>query len=182
MADQAPYQETTTPIPGKSKIFGRFDICGFIFKILQLVLSFLAFVLEEIVTTCNACAYLYFFEFVSCTAFLFTLLLIVLLATKLHSKVGITQWDLVDFAYTLGIGLLFLLASGLFLNPSNNNGSDVETASGILGIIASLVFLANAAYLIKTKRTDILTCLGAKGQQPQTQPQSAEREKLNGQP
>ena len=56
------------------------------------LLSFLAFILEEMVNSCITCSVLYFFEFVSCTAFLFTLLLLVLLATKLHTKVGINCW------------------------------------------------------------------------------------------
>lgn len=57
------------------------------------VLSFIAFILEETVDSCFSCSPLYFFEFVSCTAFLFTLLLLVLLSTKLHKKIGIEDWS-----------------------------------------------------------------------------------------
>jgi hypothetical protein len=56
------------------------------------LLSFLAFVVEEVVKSCLNCGPLYFFEFISCTAFLFTLLLLILLATKLNGMVGITCW------------------------------------------------------------------------------------------
>lgn len=59
------------------------------------VLSFIAFVLEETVDSCFTCSPLYFFEFVSCTAFLFTLLLLVLLSTKLHEKIHIEAWPTV---------------------------------------------------------------------------------------
>ena len=61
-------------------------------SLLQL-LSFLAFVVEEVVSSCLSCGALYFFEFISCTAFLFTLLLLILLATKLSGMVGITCWE-----------------------------------------------------------------------------------------
>ncbi|GAA6082324.1 CKLF-like MARVEL transmembrane domain-containing protein 6 [Tachysurus ichikawai] len=56
------------------------------------LLSFVAFILEEVVSSCTSCGALYFFEFVSCTAFLFTLLLLILLSTPLHQKVGISCW------------------------------------------------------------------------------------------
>lgn len=59
------------------------------------VLSFIAFILEETVDSCFTCSPLYFFEFVSCTAFLFTLLLLVLLSTKLHEKIHIEAWPTV---------------------------------------------------------------------------------------
>ncbi|KAF3855579.1 hypothetical protein F7725_016302, partial [Dissostichus mawsoni] len=45
------------------------------------MLSLVAFLLEEVVSSCLSCSALYFFEFVS---FLFTLLLLIFLATPLH--------------------------------------------------------------------------------------------------
>eukprot|EP00064_Thunnus_orientalis_P021108 superscaffoldBa00006209_g21263 len=56
------------------------------------LLSLVAFIQEEVVNSCRSCTALYFFEFVSCTAFLFTLLLLILLSTNLHTRVGITCW------------------------------------------------------------------------------------------
>ncbi|XP_012688036.2 CKLF-like MARVEL transmembrane domain-containing protein 6 [Clupea harengus] len=156
MADHAsPYVPTTTAVP-KSSTFGYLKLPGFVFKLIELVLSFVAFVLEEVVTTCNACSHLYFFEFVSCTAFLFTLLLLILLATPLYEKVGFSQWDPLDFVYTVGIALLFIIASAVFL--SDNGGSELEKAAGVFGIIASLVFFANAAYLYKVKGKGVIPC------------------------
>lgn len=58
------------------------------------LLSFVAFVMEEVVSNCSHCGPLYFFEFVSCTAFLFTMLLLILLATTLHQRVGINSWPI----------------------------------------------------------------------------------------
>ncbi|KAF3855575.1 hypothetical protein F7725_016298 [Dissostichus mawsoni] len=48
------------------------------------MLSLVAFLLEEVVSSCLSCSALYFFEFVS---FLFTLLLLIFLATLLHGRV-----------------------------------------------------------------------------------------------
>ncbi|MEQ2165983.1 hypothetical protein GOODEAATRI_022823 [Goodea atripinnis] len=63
------------------------------------ILSLVAFILEETVTSCISCHPLYFFEFVSCTAFLFTTLLFILLSTTLHEKVGISCWLKVVFGF-----------------------------------------------------------------------------------
>lgn len=56
------------------------------------LLSLTALLLEELVPVCASCIGLYTFEFFSCSAFLFTLLLLVLLATPLHTMVGISKW------------------------------------------------------------------------------------------
>ncbi|TNN36663.1 CKLF-like MARVEL transmembrane domain-containing protein 6 [Liparis tanakae] len=56
------------------------------------LLSFVAFVLEEAVHSCVRCSALYFFEFVSCSSFLFTLLLLVLLYSFLRDRVGVACW------------------------------------------------------------------------------------------
>lgn len=61
----------------------------------------MAFILEELVSSCINCSALYFFEFVSCMAFLFTLLLLILLATPLHTWVSLTCWRRVVSALTL---------------------------------------------------------------------------------
>lgn len=65
------------------------------------LLSLVALLLEELVQSCTSCAGLYTFEFFSCSAFLFTLLLLVLLATPLHTRVGISHWPvLVSLEHT----------------------------------------------------------------------------------
>ncbi|KAM7382805.1 hypothetical protein PAMP_002512 [Pampus punctatissimus] len=96
MATTEVYSATTAPNP-KDSCFKvpseHLDKVRFSIKVLEVLLSFLAFILEEVVNSCLSCTALYFFEFVSCTAFLFTLLLIVLLSTSLHTRVGITHWS-----------------------------------------------------------------------------------------
>ncbi|XP_059911212.1 CKLF-like MARVEL transmembrane domain-containing protein 6 [Gadus macrocephalus] len=111
----------------------------FVVKVAEVLLSFLAFVVEEVVKSCLNCGPLYFFEFISCTAFLFTLLLLILLATKLNGMVGITCWPQLDFYYTAAIALLFLLASVVF--AAANGGTSLEYASVALGFLATVAFL-----------------------------------------
>lgn len=84
--------------PDEAMVFMRLRLCPTLSQfdppaavVLQ-VLSFVAFVLEETISSCLRCSPLYFFEFVSCSAFLFTGLLLLLLSTCLHEKVGISCW------------------------------------------------------------------------------------------
>ncbi|KAL6462381.1 hypothetical protein MHYP_G00288030 [Metynnis hypsauchen] len=146
--------------------------CGI--KVVEVLLSFVAFVLEEVVNNCVSCAPLYFFEFVSCTAFLFTLLLLILLITQLHNKVGITCWQHVDFGYTLLILVFFFIASIVFI--TDNSGTQVEKSAAVFGFLASFAFLADVVVFMKTKG---IPCLGKKpGTENQAVPVS-EAEKLN---
>lgn len=51
------------------------------------MLSLLAFICEEVVSQCTLCGGLYFFEFVSCSAFLLSLLILVVYCTPLYDRV-----------------------------------------------------------------------------------------------
>ncbi|TSY27752.1 CKLF-like MARVEL transmembrane domain-containing protein 6 [Bagarius yarrelli] len=109
---EAVYNSTTTaePAAGSPRWFPvtnpNLDFTRFCVKILEVLLSFVAFVLEEVVSSCLSCGELYFFEFVSCTAFLFTLLLLILLSTPLHQKVGINCWPKLAFGFLAAFAFL----------------------------------------------------------------------------
>uniref|UniRef100_A0A3P9I4C6 MARVEL domain-containing protein n=1 Tax=Oryzias latipes TaxID=8090 RepID=A0A3P9I4C6_ORYLA len=105
------------------------DKVQFGLKAAEVLLSLVAFVLEELVSSCGNCNPLYFFEFVSCTAFLFTLLLLILLSTRLHEKVGIECWPKLNFFYTVGIAVLLLISSIVF--AADNAGSSLESAAEV---------------------------------------------------
>ncbi|NXD94527.1 CKLF6 protein, partial [Chaetorhynchus papuensis] len=57
-------------------------------KVVQAILSFVAVVCEELVDDCNRCSGLYFFEFISCSAFLLSLLILCVYCTDLYGSLG----------------------------------------------------------------------------------------------
>ncbi|KAI1885654.1 hypothetical protein AGOR_G00206050 [Albula goreensis] len=171
------YNSTTVQEPSKKWFIVPTEHLSkprFFVKLAEVVLSFLAFILEEVVTRCSSCSPLYFFEFVSCTAFLFTVLLLVLLSTTLHKKVGIDCWGSVDFVYTGIIAVLFLISTIVFL--SDNGGTSVESAAVAFGFLATIAFVVDIGMFVKANGVPF------KKKGPQTtagtQPQIPEEEKL----
>ncbi|NXA92016.1 CKLF6 protein, partial [Melanocharis versteri] len=57
-------------------------------KVVQAIFSFVAVVCEEIVEDCSTCSGLYFFEFISCSAFLLSLLILCVYCTDLYESLG----------------------------------------------------------------------------------------------
>ncbi|NXU43068.1 CKLF6 protein, partial [Drymodes brunneopygia] len=57
-------------------------------KALQVILSLVAVVCEEIVEDCNPCSGLYLFEFISCSAFLLSILILCAYCTNLYESLG----------------------------------------------------------------------------------------------
>ncbi|NXF34214.1 CKLF6 protein, partial [Nyctibius bracteatus] len=57
-------------------------------KALQTILSLLAVICEEIVEDCIKCGGLYFFEFISCSAFLLSLLILCVYCTAVYETLG----------------------------------------------------------------------------------------------
>ncbi|NXU09774.1 CKLF6 protein, partial [Pardalotus punctatus] len=94
MENRAVYNETTEP---EAKAPRRLPL-GFtlqrlrgwqlLVKVLQTILSFLAVVCEEIVEDCSNCSGLYFFEFISCSAFLLCLLILFVYCTDTYVSLG----------------------------------------------------------------------------------------------
>ncbi|KAG9355712.1 hypothetical protein JZ751_000550 [Albula glossodonta] len=125
------------------------DRARFVIKVVELLLSFVAFVLEEVVNRCLSCPPLYFFEFVSCTAFLFTTLLLVILSTNLHRALKIYIWSILDLVYTTAVACLFPIASIVLL--CINGGTNLERAAAAFGIVASIAFVVDVVVHIKTK-------------------------------
>ncbi|NXQ56100.1 CKLF6 protein, partial [Anthoscopus minutus] len=57
-------------------------------KVVQTILSFVAVVCEEVLDDCIICSGLYFFEFISCGAFLLSLLILCVYCTDLYELLG----------------------------------------------------------------------------------------------
>ncbi|XP_026861193.2 CKLF-like MARVEL transmembrane domain-containing protein 6 [Electrophorus electricus] len=145
---------TTTTQDAKSRKWfvvpsAHLDKIRFFIKVLEVLLSLVAFTLEELVTSCTSCTALYFFEFVSCTAFLFTFLLLTLLATTLHQRVGISCWPQLDCGYTALIMAFFLISSITF--AAQNGETNKEKAAVAFGFLASGAFLVDVAVFVQTK-------------------------------
>ncbi|XP_051575871.1 CKLF-like MARVEL transmembrane domain-containing protein 6 [Myxocyprinus asiaticus] len=149
---------------------------GFVIKIIEVLLSFVAFVLEEVVSNCSSCGPLYFFEFVSCTAFLFTLSLLILLATTLHQRVGIRCWPSLDFVYTTAMAFLFLFASVVF--AAVNGGTGLEQTSVAFGFLATMAYFVDFSLFLKEKGIPCRKGSNQPATDNTTRP-VPEREKLN---
>ncbi|NXD83387.1 CKLF6 protein, partial [Halcyon senegalensis] len=93
MESGAVYNETTEPqAKPPRRPFGctlrHLRVWQLAAKALQAILSLLAFICEEIVEDCIKCFGLYFFEFISCTAFLLSLLVLCVYCTNLYKTFG----------------------------------------------------------------------------------------------
>ncbi|XP_010292674.1 PREDICTED: CKLF-like MARVEL transmembrane domain-containing protein 6 [Phaethon lepturus] len=106
------------------------------------ILSLLAVICEEIVEDCIKCGGLYFFEFMSCSAFLFSLLILCVYCTDVYETFGEDKVQRVNFWAMPAIGFFFLLAS--IVLTATSSGSAVEKAACVFG------FLASGAFLVET--------------------------------
>lgn len=116
------------------------------------LLSLLAFICEEVVSQCTLCGGLYFFEFVSCSAFLLSLLILIVYCTPFYEKVDTTKVKSSDFYITLGTGCVFLLASIIFV--STHDRTSAEIAAIVFGFLASFMFLLDFAIMLYEKRQE----------------------------
>ncbi|XP_058504791.1 CKLF-like MARVEL transmembrane domain-containing protein 6 [Solea solea] len=176
------YSPTTAPNPTTSWCLipsEHLDQARFVVKLTQVLFSSVAFLLEEVVSSCSSCFALYFFEFVTCTAFLFTLLLLILLSTSLHATFGITCWPSLDFCYTAAVAVLFFVSSIIF--ASDNNGSTLEKSAVAFGFLATLAFVVDVVIFYKRRGFPFLS--GGKAESsnggPVTAEAPAEKERLN---
>uniref|UniRef100_A0AAA9TGQ9 CKLF like MARVEL transmembrane domain containing 6 n=1 Tax=Bos taurus TaxID=9913 RepID=A0AAA9TGQ9_BOVIN len=114
------------PRSGLAAYFTLSRLTGFRrLKLLELVLSLLAFICEEVVSQCTLCGGLYFFEFVSCSAFLLSLLILVVYCTPVYDRVDPAKVKSSDFFITLGTGLVFFVASLTFTLTHDNTIAEI---------------------------------------------------------
>nr|XP_056713417.1 CKLF-like MARVEL transmembrane domain-containing protein 6 [Euleptes europaea] len=179
------YEDTTSPAeqpPRKGRrscgcTAARLGVPRLLLKASQLGLSFLAFVLEEVLEVCTSCGGLYFFEFVSCSAFLLCIPILAMYCTSLYERVGKQQVKQLDFWIVTIVGLLFLLASIVF--SATKDGTPVEIAAIVFGFFASFAFIADTVVML-------LDRCRARNETPQENPvrlpSEAEHQPLNNQP
>ncbi|XP_062845716.1 CKLF-like MARVEL transmembrane domain-containing protein 4 [Trichomycterus rosablanca] len=154
-----PYQPTTEPVyPGA--VFRNIS-CNTryltsqpgILKILQVVLSLIGFICIETVMMCSPCAGVYLFEFVSCSAFIFTGGLLLVFSLNLHTKVHQVNWRLTDLINAVCSTLLFFIASVVL--AALNHQSGAEIASVIFGFVVTVVYGVNMYKCIRQWRTGV---------------------------
>ncbi|XP_078520057.1 CKLF-like MARVEL transmembrane domain-containing protein 6 [Lissotriton helveticus] len=126
----------------------------FALKLLEVVLSLIAFICEEVVEHCSNCGALYFFEFMSCTALLLSLVVILVYATKIAEKVSLPRLKQWDSFFTLIVGGFFLLASIIF--AADNYRTTLENVSIAFGFLASFVFLID--FVLLWRKDNVLLC------------------------
>ncbi|KAF7469283.1 Hypothetical predicted protein [Marmota monax] len=141
MENGAVYSPTTEEDPGpargaRSGLAAYFSLALLpwyrrVLKGLQLLLSLLAFICEEVVSQCTLCGGLYFFEFVSCSAFLLSLLLLIVYCTPVYDRVDNTKVKSSDFYITLGTGCVFLLASIIFVSTHDRTSAEIAAIVSI---------------------------------------------------
>uniref|UniRef100_A0A8C5QKJ6 CKLF like MARVEL transmembrane domain containing 6 n=1 Tax=Leptobrachium leishanense TaxID=445787 RepID=A0A8C5QKJ6_9ANUR len=117
------------------------------------VCSLVAFICEEIIEHCENCGGLYFFEFVSCSASLLVLLLLIVYFTPLKHQVDLPSILKIDFYITAGVGIVFLIASITFAATKDSN--DLATVSVIFGFLATACFIIEVYIMWKNGRCPI---------------------------
>lgn len=120
---------------------------------------------------CTVCGGLYFFEFVSCSAFLLSLLILIVYCTKVYDKVESPKVKVSDFYITAVTGGVFLLASIIF--AVTNDRTSAEYAAIVFGFLGSFVFIADAVTMHLTSRRE------ANMNKPEAAPKMTLTEPLN---
>ncbi|XP_067905165.1 CKLF-like MARVEL transmembrane domain-containing protein 4 [Heterodontus francisci] len=151
----SPYQATTEPVTATTRLGIRCDSdylrSSFgILKILEVVLALIAFICIETVKECLPCGALYFFEFVSCTAFVVTGVLLLMFSLNLHTKVPQINWNLTDLINTVVSAVVFFIASIVLAGMNHNRKGEI--AAVVFGFLAAAVYMVNSYLAVKIWR------------------------------
>ncbi|KAG5839479.1 CKLF-like MARVEL transmembrane domain-containing protein 4 [Anguilla rostrata] len=150
----SPYQPTTEPVHSRN-VFGgiRCDTAYLksnlgILKIIEVVLSLIAFICIETVMVCLPCGGVYFFEFVSCSALLITSILLLIFSLSIHTKVPHINWSLTDLVSTATSSFFFLLASIVLAALNRKSGGEITAV--IVGFLVMAVYAFNTYLAVRS--------------------------------
>ncbi|XP_057707057.1 CKLF-like MARVEL transmembrane domain-containing protein 4 [Corythoichthys intestinalis] len=152
----SPYQPTTEPVHSRGVLGGiRCDVEYLksyfgVLKAVEVVLSLLGFICIETIMMCSPCSGVYFFEFVSCTAFVVTGTLLVIFSLNLHTKVPHINWNLTDLGNTAASTLLFFLSSLVLACINHNTGAEISAVT--FGFLATGVYVLNTFLAVRRWR------------------------------
>ncbi|XP_043937765.1 CKLF-like MARVEL transmembrane domain-containing protein 4 [Protopterus annectens] len=152
----SPYQPTTEPVVPRRGLAGiRCDTDYLrstfgVFKIIEVSLALIAFICIETVKECSPCGGLYFFEFVSCSAFAITGVLLVIFCVNFHMRVPQINWNLTDLVNT-GLSAIFFFISSIVLAVLNHR-TGAEIAAAVFGFMVTAVYSFNMYLAVKKWR------------------------------
>lgn len=152
----SPYQPTTEPVHARNVLGGiRCDVEYLksyfgILKVVEVVLSLISFICIETIMMCSPCGGVYFFEFVSCSAFVVTGVLLLIFSLNLHTKVLHVNWNLTDLVNTAASTFFFFLSS-LVLSCINHN-TEAEIAAVVFGFLVTGVYGVNTFLAVRRWR------------------------------
>ncbi|CAN9507263.1 unnamed protein product [Ophioblennius macclurei] len=152
----SPYQPTTEPVLSRNVLGGiRCDMDYLksyfgILKVVEVLLSFIAFICIETIMLCSPCGGVYFFEFVSCSAFVVTGVLLLIFCLNLHTKVPHINWSLTDLVNTAASTLFFFLSSLVLACINHKTGAEI--AAVIFGFLVTGVYGINTFLAVRRWR------------------------------
>ncbi|XP_023188285.1 CKLF-like MARVEL transmembrane domain-containing protein 4 [Xiphophorus maculatus] len=152
----SPYQPTTEPVLSRNVLGAmRCDMEYLmsyfgILKAVEVVLSLISFICIETIMMCSPCGGVYLFEFVSCSAFVVTGVLLLIFCLNLHIKVPQVNWNLTDLVNTAASTFLFFLSSLLLVCINHNTGA--EKAAVVFGFLVTGVFGLNTFLAVRRWR------------------------------
>lgn len=152
----SPYQPTTEPVLSRNMLGGiRWDMEYLksyfgILKVVEVGLSLIGFICIETIMMCSPCGGVYFFEFVSCTAFVVTGGLLLIFCLNLHTKVPPINWSLTDLVNTVASTVFFFLCSLVLVSINHNTGAEI--AAVIFGFLVTSVYAVNTFLAVRRWR------------------------------
>uniref|UniRef100_G3U105 CKLF like MARVEL transmembrane domain containing 4 n=2 Tax=Elephantidae TaxID=9780 RepID=G3U105_LOXAF len=117
------------------------------------ILALIAFICIETIMECAPCEGLYFFEFVSCSAFVVTGVLLVLFSLNLHVRIPQINWNLTDLVNT-GLSTLFFFIASIVLAALNHKAV-AEIAAVLFGFLATAVYAVNTFLSVQKWRVSL---------------------------
>ncbi|KAM4614413.1 CKLF-like MARVEL transmembrane domain-containing protein 4 [Discoglossus pictus] len=149
----SPYQPTTEPVMQSRGLRGLqcdLDYIRSVFGILKCIqvgLALLSFICIETIMECAPCEGLYFFEFVSCSAFVVTGALLFLFCLNLHTRIPHINWNMTDLINTGLSTFFFFIASVILASVNHKTGAEISAA--VFGFLATLAYAANTYLAVR---------------------------------
>uniref|UniRef100_H3CVK6 CKLF-like MARVEL transmembrane domain containing 4 n=2 Tax=Tetraodon nigroviridis TaxID=99883 RepID=H3CVK6_TETNG len=181
----SPYQPTTEPVHSMGVWRGlRWDVEYLksyfgILKLVEVVLALIGFICIETIMMCSPCGGVYFFEFVSCSAFVVTGVLLLIFCLNLHIRVPHINWSLTDLINT-AVSTFFFFLSSLVL-AFINHSTGAEIAAVVFGFLVTCVYGANTFLAIRRWRLGS-GCQGASHSSEYIRARTASRGEMEARP